>query len=106
MHRQRAGSNGVTPRGGSRGNSRAPSPAPNSHNSPNPGPMQEAFGVLPWDVVLQRMPWNVLFLVGGGLALSLAYKESNLSHAIATAFTVRSHHLHRQLHITCRGSFT
>lgn len=62
--------------------------------------------MLPWDVVLQRMPWNVLFLVGGGLALSLAYKESNLSHAIATAFTVRSHHLHRQLHITYRGHFT
>ena len=43
--------------------------------------------MLPWDLVLRSMPWNVLFLVGGGLALSLAYKESNLSHVIASAFT-------------------
>lgn len=48
--------------------------------------------MLPWELVLLRMPWNVLFLVGGGLALSLAYKESALSHMIATAFTVRHHH--------------
>jgi di/tricarboxylate transporter len=57
--------------------------------SPGPPPpaQSEAFGVLPWDVALRSLPWNVLFLVGGGLALALAYKESNLSHEIATAFT-------------------
>ena len=53
--------------------------------SPPPG-QTDPFGVLPWDLALKSMPWNVLFLVGGGLALSLAYKESNLSHVIAQAF--------------------
>lgn len=36
--------------------------------------------------MLRQMPWNVLWLVGGGLALSLAFKESKLSRLIATAF--------------------
>lgn len=53
-----------------------------SGSSNNAAP--EPFGVLPWELVLQRMPWDVLFLVGSGLALSLAFKESKLSRMIAT----------------------
>jgi di/tricarboxylate transporter len=59
------------------------------HRRPSlPAEGSAAFGVVPWEVVLRSMPWNVLFLVGGGLALSMAYKESNLSRAIASAFAV------------------
>lgn len=53
---------------------------------PRPPSAAEPFGVLPWELALRRMPWNVLWLVGGGLALSLAFKESKLSRLIATAF--------------------
>jgi hypothetical protein len=54
--------------------------ASGSNNNAAPEP----FGVLPWELVLQRMPWDVLFLVGSGLSLSLAFKESKLSRMIAT----------------------
>ena len=41
-------------------------------------------GILSWRVV-NKLPWDVIFLLGGGYALSVGFNESGLSHSIADA---------------------
>ena len=43
--------------------------------------------LITWKVVQQKLPWGLIFLLGGGIALAEASKESKMSELIA-------HHLH------------
>ncbi|KAJ3652039.1 hypothetical protein Zmor_018040 [Zophobas morio] len=43
--------------------------------------------LITWKVVQQKLPWGLIFLLGGGFALAEASKESKMSELIA-------HHLH------------
>lgn len=36
-----------------------------------------------WKFVQQKMPWGLIFLLGGGFAMAEASKESGMSHMIA-----------------------
>lgn len=36
-----------------------------------------------WKYVQQKMPWGLIFLLGGGFAMAEASKESKMSHMIA-----------------------
>lgn len=36
-----------------------------------------------WKVVQQKLPWGLIFLLGGGFAMAEASKESGMSHMIA-----------------------
>ncbi|VDN99414.1 unnamed protein product [Rodentolepis nana] len=40
--------------------------------------------VLPWKIASSKCPWTVLFLIGGGFALSDICSESGLSRAVST----------------------
>ncbi|XP_072039412.1 uncharacterized protein [Amphiura filiformis] len=44
--------------------------------------------LLEWDVVSQKMAWNVVFLLGGGFALAEACKESGLSEWLGEQFLI------------------
>ncbi|XP_072043022.1 Na(+)/dicarboxylate cotransporter 3-like [Amphiura filiformis] len=44
--------------------------------------------LLEWDVVGQKMAWNVFFLLGGGFALAEASKESGLSDWLGQQFLI------------------
>ncbi|KAF1631036.1 Solute carrier family 13 member 2, partial [Eudyptes filholi] len=43
--------------------------------------------LLDWKVVHQRMPWNIVFLLGGGFALAKGSEESGLSSWIGSKLT-------------------
>lgn len=46
-------------------------------------PKVASAALLPWKVVQQKMPWGLIFLLGGGFAMAEASKESGMSHMIA-----------------------
>lgn len=50
-------------------------------------PSKERTGerILDWEFVSGRMPWDVLFLLGGGFAISMGFTDSGLSTVIAEA---------------------
>ncbi|NXN32491.1 S13A2 protein, partial [Nycticryphes semicollaris] len=43
--------------------------------------------LLDWNVVHQKMPWNIVFLLGGGFALAKGSEESGLSSWLGTKLT-------------------
>ncbi|NXI91683.1 S13A2 protein, partial [Psophia crepitans] len=49
--------------------------------------IQAPSALLDWKVVHQKMPWNILFLLGGGFALAKGSEESGLSAWLGTKLT-------------------
>ncbi|KAJ7416392.1 Solute carrier family 13 member 2 [Willisornis vidua] len=47
--------------------------------------------LLNWQVVHQKMPWNIVFLLGGGFALAKGSEESGLSAWLGTKLTPLQH---------------
>ena len=39
--------------------------------------------ILTWREVETKLPWGIIFLLGGGLALAEGFKVSGLAHAIS-----------------------
>jgi len=53
-----------------------------------PGPVP---ALLDWPIVHEKLPWNVIIVLGGGFALADACKNSGLSVLIGNAFTHLGH---------------
>ncbi|XP_030909546.2 solute carrier family 13 member 2 isoform X3 [Melopsittacus undulatus] len=49
--------------------------------------MQAPPALLDWNVVHQKMPWNIVFLLGGGFALAKGSEESQLSSWLGSKLT-------------------
>lgn len=50
-------------------------------------PTRPSQALLTWQFVHDRMEWGVLFLIGGGFALSAGFNVSGLNHRIGNYFT-------------------
>lgn len=46
-------------------------------------PKQPSPALITWKVIQQKLPWGLIFLLGGGFALAEASKESGMSDLIA-----------------------
>lgn len=54
----------------------------NQYRDPNTGAAPKTPFLLPWSVLQKRFPWGVIFVLGGGFALSDICKISGLSHNV------------------------
>ncbi|XP_055113367.2 solute carrier family 13 member 2 isoform X2 [Symphalangus syndactylus] len=53
----------------------------------NPGKLKAPVGLLDWKTVNQKMPWNIVLLLGGGYALAKGSERSSLSEWLGNKLT-------------------
>ncbi|PNJ34188.1 solute carrier family 13 member 2 isoform X2 [Pongo abelii] len=53
----------------------------------NPGKLKAPLGLLDWKMVNQKMPWNIVLLLGGGYALAKGSERSSLSEWLGNKLT-------------------
>ncbi|PNI46907.1 SLC13A2 isoform 2 [Pan troglodytes] len=53
----------------------------------NPGKLKAPLGLLDWKTVNQKMPWNIVLLLGGGYALAKGSERSSLSEWLGNKLT-------------------
>ncbi|XP_023039652.2 solute carrier family 13 member 2 isoform X3 [Piliocolobus tephrosceles] len=53
----------------------------------NPGKVKAPLGLLDWKTVNQKMPWNIVLLLGGGYALAKGSERSGLSKWLGNKLT-------------------
>ncbi|XP_011523755.1 solute carrier family 13 member 2 isoform X4 [Homo sapiens] len=53
----------------------------------NPGKLKAPLGLLDWKTVNQKMPWNIVLLLGGGYALAKGSERSGLSEWLGNKLT-------------------
>ncbi|XP_036124932.1 solute carrier family 13 member 2 [Molossus molossus] len=65
-----------------------PSKIPGLTRDPeNPGKLQAPPALLNWKTVNEKMPWNIVFLLGGGFALAKGSEQSGLSKWLGEKLT-------------------
>ena len=58
--------------------------------NPTGSPLKPPPALLNWDVVHEKMPWNIILLLGGGFALARG-SEVHLHYIYIQAFSRRSY---------------
>ncbi|XP_070938673.1 solute carrier family 13 member 2 isoform X3 [Macaca nemestrina] len=53
----------------------------------NPGKLKAPLGLLDWKTANQKMPWNIVLLLGGGYALAKGSEQSGLSEWLGNKLT-------------------
>ncbi|XP_043855499.1 solute carrier family 13 member 2-like [Dromiciops gliroides] len=64
-----------------------PSELPGSQQQAPEGKLKAPPALLTWDIVNKKMPWNIVFLLGGGFALARGCETSGLSQWLGNKLT-------------------